>query len=415
MENISEQEVLEIAIEVAFNLLKNGAEIARVEDTIAYICKSYGASKIDCYAIPNLIIASIEDETGTYTTKIKRNYSVNNNLYKIEAFNQLSRDICKTLPTKDEVMTKIKEIKAKRVYHLAIKFLGAFIAAFGCSLFFGGTWRDSICGGLVGISVYALLQIELLEKHKVLYTLLASIFGGVISGLLCLIGIGENISFVMIGGVMMLIPGISIGTSLKDIIYGDVVSGSVRLIQAISASMAIAAGFSIWVLVFKQDIGFNRINPFYLMLLGGPAASIGYGIIFNLKPNKLLFISLGSLMSCSVYMLLLHVSPNDVFLATFAAVATGAIYAEVLARFIKAPAVCLMLPSIIVLVPGSTLFFMMCNLIKYDQQEFLFHLSTMVVASLAIALGIIVSQIVGLSISRIIREIKLRKIKKERA
>ena len=65
--------VLDIAMEIGVNLLKCGAEISRVENTISYICKAYGATDIDVFAIPTLIVATIVINGNAYTSKVKRN------------------------------------------------------------------------------------------------------------------------------------------------------------------------------------------------------------------------------------------------------------------------------------------------------------------------------------------------------
>ena len=67
------EEILDVAMEIGVNLLQCGAEIRRVEETITYICKAYGASEVDVFAIPSLILATIVVDGESYTTKIKRN------------------------------------------------------------------------------------------------------------------------------------------------------------------------------------------------------------------------------------------------------------------------------------------------------------------------------------------------------
>ena len=76
------EEILDVAIEIGVNLLQCGAEIRRVEDTITYICKAYGATTVDVFAIPSLILATIEVDGGTYTTKTKRNLAVSTDLFR---------------------------------------------------------------------------------------------------------------------------------------------------------------------------------------------------------------------------------------------------------------------------------------------------------------------------------------------
>ena len=257
---INDSEVLDVAMEIGFNMLKNGAEISRVEDTVTYICKSYGIVSVDVFAIPNMMMATVERDGKSYTSKIKRNYKMTNNLYKIEAYNQLSRDICTNTPDLDSIREKIKEIRTTKVYPFWLLLIGAFFAAAGCTLFFGGTYLDAISSGIVGVIMQLISSIKVTGKHKVALVLLSSILGGLLSVLLFKMGLADNLSYVMIGGVMMLIPGIYIGTSLKDIILGDVLSGSVRLVQAISQSVAIATGFSMWTVIFKMDIAFTNEN-----------------------------------------------------------------------------------------------------------------------------------------------------------
>ena len=108
--------VLDIAMEIGVNLLKCGAEISRVENTISYICKAYGATDIDVFAIPTLIVATIVINGNAYTSKVKRNYTVSTDLYRLEKFNKLSRFICSERPSLESVKEKAKEIEEMKDY-----------------------------------------------------------------------------------------------------------------------------------------------------------------------------------------------------------------------------------------------------------------------------------------------------------
>ena len=46
-------------------LVENGAEIVRVEDTMQRIAKAYGASVVDAYATPTLLIISLSLPNST--------------------------------------------------------------------------------------------------------------------------------------------------------------------------------------------------------------------------------------------------------------------------------------------------------------------------------------------------------------
>jgi uncharacterized membrane protein YjjP (DUF1212 family) len=64
-----------------------------------------------------------------------------------------------------------------------------------------------------------------------------------------LIGIGENIDKIMIGTIMILIPGLSFGNSLRDLICDDTLSGTMRLIQTLKLAIIIAVGYGISILL----------------------------------------------------------------------------------------------------------------------------------------------------------------------
>ena len=56
-------------------------------------------------------------------------------------------------------------------------------------------------------------------------------------------GLNINLDAVIIGGIMLLIPGIALTNSLRDMISGDIMSGMLRFFDAILVAAAIAAGY----------------------------------------------------------------------------------------------------------------------------------------------------------------------------
>jgi uncharacterized membrane protein YjjP (DUF1212 family) len=69
--------------------------------------------------------------------------------------------------------------------------------------------------------------------------------------LICLAGKLANIAVdkIIIGDIMLLIPGIALTNSIKDIFVGDTISGIMRLAESLLWAGAIACGFllSFWI------------------------------------------------------------------------------------------------------------------------------------------------------------------------
>lgn len=232
-----------LALDVGEGMLKCGAEIGRVENTIERICKAYGAVHVEVFSIISAIIAGVRMADGSYSSQIRRVYNSENNYYKLEIFNDLSRRICKETPPLDEVDRMIKEAKTKKLYPVWLKPIAAIVATGGFAMFFGGSFLDGLASGLVG-AIICIMTI-LLDKrmNSLAKTLVSALVGGFLSCFAVKLGIGENLSAIMIGNIMIQIPGLSFGTALRDLLGGDLLAGSLRTIQALLSAVMIAFGY----------------------------------------------------------------------------------------------------------------------------------------------------------------------------
>ena len=86
-------EILTLAVEIGDSMLRNGAEIYRVEDTVVHILKSYEVKEFDVYVISNGIFASANENQEDACSIVRHVPLGSVNLGKISALNQLARDI----------------------------------------------------------------------------------------------------------------------------------------------------------------------------------------------------------------------------------------------------------------------------------------------------------------------------------
>ena len=74
-----------------------------------------------------------------------------------------------------------------------------------------------------------------------------NILCSMISGMVCIlthyIGLGHHVEMIMIGNIMLLIPGVLMTNSFRDFISGDMISGLLHFSEAIITAICIAAGF----------------------------------------------------------------------------------------------------------------------------------------------------------------------------
>ena len=402
------EEILDVAMEIGVNILQCGAEIRRVEETITYICKAYGASEVNVFAIPSLILATIVVNGETYTTKIKRNLDVTTDLFRLEKYNKLSRKISREKPSLAMVKEEVKTIKELKDYNTFLLYLGAVLTASGFCIFFGGTLRDGIAAGLVSILMFMFLRLQKKTFNQFVHTLICALIGGFFSVVTCWIGLGENLSYVMSGAIMIIIPGLAIGTSIRDIMSNDILSGSVRLFQAIVSSMAIAAGFSAFANLYSGQVEMNATVEWWVVLISSLVATFGFAIILNNKYKHLPIVSICGVISCAAYFFS-NMLLNDIFTSVMIGSMVATIMAEILARILKSPTTVFLIPAIIPFVPGAMLFYMMYNLINGNIVKFYVYFSNLGLASLGIAVGIILASVFVQVVIKTIKQIKTKK------
>lgn len=241
----SVDQLLCTALDVGEGLLINGATVHRTEDTVERICRAFGAVHVEVFCIPSLILAAVRMEDGGYSSQNRRIYSSSNHFFRMDRFNTISRELCARKITLDQAQEKIREAKKQEAYPLWIQFLGFFLASGSFSLFFGGSLLDALCAAAIGLALCFIKQILPKSVNPLSSTLICSILAGTLSILLTWVGFADSYDKVTIGTIMVLIPGVSFGTSIRDLLGGDTVAGLLQLIQAILLAAIIAFGYTI--------------------------------------------------------------------------------------------------------------------------------------------------------------------------
>lgn len=94
---------------------------------------------------------------------------------------------------------------------------------------------------------------------------------------------------------------------------------------------------------------------YLIQLLMAYLGSLGFGILYNLRGRRLLFASLGGLLSWVVYLLVNQFTPSP-YPCAFAASVAITLYSEWIARIIKTPITGLLGAAVIPLIPGAGLY-----------------------------------------------------------
>ena len=231
------------AMDIGERMLRNGAEVSRVEDSLERICRAIGAEKTHSFVITSLMIVTVKDENGVAYTETRRIRSLGTNFEKLDRLNALSRKICAKGFVKAEIERDLAAIDACRPYASWVCFLACALIASAFTLFFGGNLRQALIAAVIGCAVHLtdLLAERTLGNPIFCKFASASVLTALVSLACRATGlVGDEI---IIGNIMLLISGLGFTNALRDLFTGESFSGILRLLEAVLCAVAIAAGY----------------------------------------------------------------------------------------------------------------------------------------------------------------------------
>ena len=367
--------LLDLATDLGYELAMCGAETFRVEESITRVLKAYDIDA-EVFVIPNCMHISIEPVIGRPLTRMRRIGAHGNDLDAVEKFTGLSRKICAEKPAPEIAAKWLEETKSQRRYYsLPMYLLGNFLGGFGFAFLFGGGVRDGLCAGVCGILVGLINKLMDKVGANQFFRIIAAAFLMALPayGLGCA-GLVPNPDAAVIGALMILVPGLLFTNAMRDIIYGDTNSGINRVVQVLLTALAIALGTAAaWNVSLQLWGGYTPAPDFNLPIWFHAIVSfigcIGFFILFNIHGPGGLLCALGGMLTWVVYLLVKEWTGHDLT-AYFFATMFSSLYAEIMARIRKYPAISYLVVSIFPLIPGAGAYFTMNYAVKGQMGAF---------------------------------------------
>ena len=388
--------LLDVSVELAYRLAMSGAETFRIEDSVNRIMQAYGITA-EAFAIPNCLHVSIETPNGQPMTRMRRIGFHGNDLDAVEKYSNLSRRICAERPDPATAQQWLEDCnKNLRKYSTLLYLTGNFLGGAGFAILFGGSYVDSLCAGLSGIVIgLVTMLMDNLRANPFFKTIAASFIMSLLAYIFGLIGFATNVDAVIIGALMILVPGLIFTNGMRDIIYGDTNSGINRIVQVFLIAAAIALGTGAgWTLICslrQTPIAGNPLeHGMLLQALFCFISCLGFSILFNIHGPGMLLCTAGGVLTWIVYLLVFEFSQNDLT-AYFWATVTASLYAEIMARIRKYPAISYLVVSAFPLIPGAGVYYAMNFAVRGQMDLFVSRgIHTLAIASI-MAVGILLT------------------------
>ena len=236
--------LVDVLLDIGEAMIVSGAEIMRVEDTVCRIGYAYGAQKMNVFAITSdlVVTAKLNDQrSSTQSRRIREAGTIN--LTRLERMNSLSRQVCVS-PVPVASLRRLAQDIIRQKNSLWFWLTGSALASGALTIFFGGRLVDGIVAAAFGVLVFWLQRyVAPICMNAVIFQLLASFLTGVGIGAVDRIFPFLQGDYILVGTIMLLIPGVAFTNSFRDLLLGDTISGALRLIEALVLAVILAFGF----------------------------------------------------------------------------------------------------------------------------------------------------------------------------
>ena len=146
-----------------------------------------------------------------------------------------------------------------------------------------------------------------------------------------------------------------------------------------------------------------------LLMLAAMIGTLGVAFAFGVEKRVIAWVMLASFLCCVVYDLASWLG-GGLFVASILASSATTLYSYVMARVVKTPVTVMIIPGIIILVPGGKLYYTMLGAVSSDMEMFAQYGKEALLVASGLALGIIavtaVSRPINALLNRIIRDKK---------
>lgn len=388
-------------------LMESGAEVFRIETTMNHIADSLTIEQFEVYVVNQGIIASGTNQLGYQESKVMNVNETTIDLGKLEAVNALSRSLSKkNKVTPSYVFHKLKEINERTFYPVWVILAAYFFGAGGFSLALGSSPIDSFTAAMAGILAGWFIQIATTRIHTpFLTTILASAIVSLSVNLFYFIGLGETRSIIILGALMIMVPGGFFVNAIREISHNNFAIGFTLLMSALMTCISISAGVAgmTEILPFADQMtgtfATESVNVigFFIRTFSAGIGTIAFSITYNVPKRYLLDIGIIGAISWLLYMILKENFGMDIT-AVFIPGLFATLVSKILAARRKTPMTIFLSTSMFPLIPGLSFYRGIYFLLTGSNDLAMTHLRTSFITAFAITIAISIIQQFPLSL-----------------
>lgn len=360
---------LQFTMKLASALLGYGLPVHRLEEALTRLSAALGFVGT-YYITPTGLIFTFG--TGSdQRTRVINAVPGNVDLERLTALHSLIGRVTRMEITPQEASLRVDRIlqRAPR-YSGPARVLAFALLSLAASQLLGGSGLDLLVAGGLGLTVGLLSSLS--SRFDTLGRMLPAVAAFLVSVLAITIsraGVAVQPSVLLLAAIMSLLPGLTMTIAMMELAMANLVSGTARLMGAVvtflQLGFGIALGHGLAESLFVTPVPESTTGlPVWTQALAPLGAALAFGVLLRVRPRDLSWV----LLACSLAVLgsrgggALFGPEVGAFLGAFLV----GIVSHLFGRWKDRPVLVLLVPGVLMMVPGSIGFLGLSALLAND-------------------------------------------------
>jgi len=372
-----------------------GYSAPRLEGILGATADRLGLHGHRFFSMPTQIMAAFGPEARQHT-HLLRVEPGEVNLSKLAALEQVSLDVAHGRVSPREGMAHIQRIvAAPSPYGPALVTIAFGVLSGAVCQFLGGGWREIIVATVLGLGLglFALLAERHARLSRVFETLAAFLVSAAALGLARLVG-PLSVFVATLSGLIVLMPGLLLTTAITELATRHLASGTLRMSSAFMTLLGIVFGVALGTRLGAAVFGFPVVQapgdlPAWTAIAAVLLASASSVVILRADPRDAPWIVAAGVLGVAAGRL--GASRLGLELGMFVAAFGVAMASSAYERWRRRPAPVVLVPGILLLVPGSIGYRSMASLMERDTVAGIDTAFTMILTAVSLVAGLLIA------------------------
>jgi uncharacterized membrane protein YjjP (DUF1212 family) len=375
-----------------------GESAQRLEDILAAISERLGLHDAQFFSTPTSIMASF-GSLGRQRTHMLRVQPGDVDLGKLADVERISLEVAHGRCTPDEGSIAIARVATQPSPYGPALTTGAYgVSSGAASQFLGGGVREVAVASLLGLGL-GILSLIAGRRPRLggVFEPLSAFFVSTAAVALAHVIGPISVLVTTLAGLIVLIPGLTLTTALSELATRHLASGTARLSGAFMTFLAIAFGVALGNRVGAAAFGTPAsveptLLPVWASLAALVIAPLCFVVIFRAAPRDALWIVVAG--ALGVVGGRFGAARLGVELGAFAGAFAVAVASSLYERWRKRPAAVVLVPGLLLLVPGTVGFRSLTSLMERQSLAGIETAFSAILTAVALVAGLLVAGVV---------------------